>query len=284
MKFAVIIVTYTSPEQTKRMIEQLNNGRFDFYIHLDKKVDIETHRCLFDVPNVYFVQDRIDIKWAGYTTVRAILSSIRQIAASGKKYAFISTISGQDYPIKSAGAIAEFLTQNVGKEFTNYNDFSDWTEAWARVDRYHLTDFTFKGKYALEKLINFLTPKRRFPLKNITLRGKETFWTLSQDCAVWVANYLDANPKLTHFLKYTWGSDEFIFQTLIMNSPFKDNVVNNNLRYINWPPKGDRPNFFVAADFDRIMAADGLFGRKFDLRVDAAIFDLLDQANNKIPV
>jgi len=280
VRFAILIVTYTSPKQTKRLIQSLNNGHFDFYIHLDKKVDIETHRELFNIPNVYFVTDRIDIKWAGYTTVKAALSGIRQIAASGIKYDFVNLITGQDYPIKSADYISNFLSQNIGKEFMLFKDFdTDWTEAQRRVNRYHFTDMTFKGKYAVERLINFVTPRRKFPL-DMHLFGKETFWTLSLDCAVYVANFIDTNPRLRKFLKFTWGSDEFIFQSIIMNSPFKENVVNNNYRYINWPVVGSRPNIFVTGDFDRIMESEGLFGRKFDINTDEKIFDLLDEANS----
>ena len=281
MKFAILIVTYSSPIQTKRLIESLNNGDFDFYIHLDKKIDINTHAELFSIPNVYFVKDRIDIKWAGYTTAEAALSGVRHIAATGIKYDFVSLITGQDYPIKSAAYISDFFAQNIGKEFILYKNFeTEWQEAKARVDRYHFNDFNFFGKHRLEKIVNIITPKRKFPV-DLELVGKETFWNLSLDCAVYVVNYLDANPKLRRFLRYTWGSDEFIFQTIIMGSPYKTNVVNNNYRYINWPEVGSRPNIFVAADFDRIMAADGLFGRKFDINTDEKIFDLLDKANRK---
>ena len=280
MKFAVIIVTYTSPKQTMRLIQSLDNGDFDFYIHLDKKIDLDTHRELFDIPNVFFIKDRVDIKWGGNTTVEATYNSIRQIAKSGKKYDFINLISGQDYPIKSAAYISNFLRKNIGKEFMTFKYFkTDWLEAQARVEKYHLNDYTFKGKTRLEQVLNFVTPKRKFPVDNMELCGQESFWTLSQECATYVVNYIDSNPKLKRFLKYTWGSDEFVFQSVLLNSPYKDRVVNNNLRFINWPPVGSRPNMFVAADFDRSMASDGLFGRKFDLNTDEKIFDLLDEKN-----
>ncbi len=238
---------------------------------------METHRELFDMPHVYFVKDRKDVKWAGYSTVEAALSCIREVAASGIKYEFVNLISGQDYPIKPASYFINFLSQNIGKEFMIYKDFdSGWKE---RVEKYHFTELNFRGKHSLAKIINSVAPKRKFPL-DIKLSGKETFWTFSLDCAVYVANYIDSHKKLAKFLKYTWGSDEFIFQTIILASPFKDKVVNNAYRYINWPPNGgDRPNFFVAADFERIMASDALFGRKFDIKVDEKILDLLDKAN-----
>ncbi len=279
MKFAIIIVTYTSLRQTKRLIERLNNGQFDFYIHLDKKIDIETHRELFDVPNVYFVTNRIDIKWAGYSTAEAALSSIRQIAASGIKYDFVNLITGQDYPIKSVEHISNFLQENIGKEFILYQYFdTEWPEANSRIEKYHFTDMTFSGRHRLEKIVNFFTPKRKFPL-DMRLCGKETFWTLSLDCAVYIVDFIDRNPKLSNFLRYTWGSDEFIYQTIIMNSHFKDKVVNKNYRYIHWPPGSSRPKVLTTEDYEKIIASDSLFGRKFDIDTDENIFNLLDNLN-----
>jgi hypothetical protein len=279
LKAAVLIVTYSSPIQTKRLIDSLNNGSFDFYIHLDKKIDIKTHQALFNIPNVFFIDNRIDIKWAGYTTAMAAMSGVRQIVKSGIHYDFVNLITGQDYPVKSAGYIANFLEKNIGNEFILHRDFeTEWTEAKSRVEKYHFTDLTFKGKYMLQDIVNWLMPKREFPM-DMRLCGKETFWTLSLACAKYVVDVIDANPKLNRFLKYTWGSDEFIFQTIIMSSPFAAKVINKNYRYIDWPPGGARPKLLVTEDFDRIMASDALFGRKFDMHADENILDLLDKAN-----
>jgi hypothetical protein len=68
-----------------------------------------------------------------------------------------------------------------------------------------------------------------------------------------------------------------------MGSPFKDKVVNNNFRFINWPLTGSRPKVFVTEDFDKIMASDALFARKFDINTDENILALLDKANGVFP-
>jgi Core-2/I-Branching enzyme len=279
MKFAVLIITYTSPKQTKRLITSLNNGEFDFYIHLDEKINPETHRELFGLPNVYFVEPRVNIKWGGYTTVEAALSGIRFIAASGIKYDFVNLLTGQDYPIKSAGYISDFLRKNIGSEFILFKKFNtEWMEARSRVENYHFTELPFRSRHLLASIVNRIAPKRKFPV-NLELVGKETFWTLSLACAVYVTSYLDTHPKLRRFLRYTWGSDEFIFQTIIMGSPFKEKVVNHNYRFINWPKTGARPNIFVTDDFEKLMASDALFARKFDINTDENILTLLDKAN-----
>ncbi len=278
MKIAVLIITYTSARQTERMIRCLNNGNFDFYIHLDKKVDMKTHESLLKTPNVYFVKHRVDVKWAGYSTLEAILSGMREIIASGIKYDFVNLVSGQDYPLKSAEKITTFLAQNVGKEFIVYSSFEDWTEAHARVDRYHFTDYRFRGTHALANVVNSVTPRRKFPLK-MKLYGKEMFWTLSLECAAYVTNFIDDHPQLKRFLKFTWAAEEFIFQTVIMNSPYRDRVVNDHYRYIVWPPRAASPRLLVTGDFDDMMASDALFGRKFDINKDENILNLLDKAN-----
>ncbi len=281
MRFAVIIVTYSAVELTKRIIDKLDNGRFDFYIHLDKKVDLSTHAVLKGRQNVFFAQERIDVKWAGFSTTEAALSCLREIKKSGKQYGFVHLITGQDYPIKSADYISRFLENNAGKEFIYYKYFTpDWEEAWARVENYHFTDFRFRGRHSLATLLNTVMPKRKFP-RDMRLCGKETFWSLSQECALYVLDVLDTDHKLRRFLRFCWGSDEFIFQTIIMNSPFKEKVVNNNFRHIVWPKGSARPLTFKSENLPELLASNALFARKFDWGVDNHVFDLLDEANSK---
>lgn len=279
MRFACLIVTYTAAELTIRMIKKLDNGDFDFYIHLDKKVDINTHRELFDMPNVFFVKDRIDVKWAGYTVVQASFNGLKEIRASGKKYEFVNLLSGQDYPLKSADYISKFLSKQVGKQLIKHWDFeTEWDEAFARIHKYHFTDKEFKGRYLLQRIINSIV--KRKPPTDLRFYGtSSTFWTLSPECAYYVMDYIAARPKFERFLKYTWGSDEFIFQTVIMNSHWKDQVHNNNYRYIDWSGGGSHPKLLTTDDYEKIVATDNILGRKFNISIDANVLNLIDEHN-----
>ena len=278
MRSAILIITYTSPAQTKRLIDRLSSGPFDFYVHVDKKIDIATHKIIFDLPNVFPVTKRIDIKWGGYTLVEAIISGIEEIEKSGKAYQFIKLLSGQDYPIKSTRDIAAFFDKNQGKEFLYYESFrTEWPDAMARVEKYHFTDFPFRGRHQIQRLINWVMPKRKLPVA-MELYGKETFWLLSPEVAFYAMNFIKSQPKLQRFMKFTWGCDEFIFHSVILNSKYKDRVVNYNTHFVNWPyPGADRPKFFVAEDLNRILAAEELFARKFNIDIDSKILDLLDE-------
>ena len=276
MRIACLIVTYTSAAQTKRLIERLNNGSFDFYIHLDKKVKMETHAALFDMPNVYFIKHRVDVKWAGYSTVQAAFNGILQITSSGIEYDYIHLISGQDYPIKSAEYIIQELKNNAGKEFLDYKDFeTEWPEAKLRIDKYHFTNLGFAGKHRLEALVNLITPKRKMPVK-MRMYGTSTFWTLSPACALYVVNFIEGNKKLRRFFNFTWGVDEFIFQSVLLNSHYHDVIVNNNYRYVDWSAGGARPKFLKTEDIEKLKASPAFFARKFSIDVDENILDLID--------
>ena len=282
MRFACLIVTYTSAKQTLRLIRKLDNGDFDFYIHLDKKVDIETHRDMFDMPNVFFIKNRLNVKWAGFTVVEASFNGLKEIRESGREYASISLMSGQDYPIKPAKYISEFLAAHAGKQLIKHWDFeTEWDEAYARIFKYHFTDNIFKGRYTIQRLINSLARRRKAPTNMRFYGTNSTFWTISPECAYYVMAHIENDRKLKRFLKYTWGSDEFIFQTVIMNSPYKDDVINNNYRYVDWSGGGAHPKMLLTEDYEKIIATDNIIGRKFNMDIDGNILDLLDKHNSE---
>jgi hypothetical protein len=87
------------------------------------------------------------------------------------------------------------------------------------------------------------------------------------------------------FYRRSFIPDEAFFQTLMMNSRAQGEVMNDDLRAIDWVPDGDiklRPRTFVTADALRLMTSGDLFARKFDAGEDAGIFDLLE-AHLKTP-
>jgi len=281
MRFACLIVTYTSAKQTLRLINKLDNGDFDFYIHLDKKVDMETHRELFDMPNVFFTKKRLNVKWAGYTVVEASFIGLKEIRESGREYAFINLLSGQDYPLKSADYISKFLASQVGKQLIKHWDFeTEWDEAFERIYKYHFTDKVFRGRYLVQRFVNSIVRQRKVPTTMRFYGTSSTFWTLSPDCAYYVMDTIENDHKLVRFLRYTWGSDEFIFQTVIMNSPYRDIVLNNNFRYIDWSGGGSHPKLLKTEDYENIISTDNILGRKFNMDIDENILNLLDKHNS----
>lgn len=276
MKVAHLILTYTNPQQTERMIRKMSHPDFDFYIHVDKKIDIEPYYYLREIGNVRLIEHREDVSWGGYSTVKATFNSIKEICSHGIAYSFINFLSGQDYPLKPAADIAAFFKENVGNEFLSYVDYiNEWDEGQLRYKRYFLSDYLFKGRFLAERLINLFLPERKLPY-GYHPYGKSMFWMLSPEAALYVVSKMEKDRKLRRFFFFSWASDEFIFQTVLMNSHFRDRIVNNNYRYIDWTTGGAHPKVLVTEDFPKLKSSDKLFARKFDVTKDARILDLID--------
>ncbi|MFK5047691.1 hypothetical protein ACI4CD_28700, partial [Klebsiella pneumoniae] len=83
----------------------------------------------------------------------------------------------------------------------------EWPEGLLRASKYYMSDYTFKGSYFIEQLLNLLLPKRK-PPKNMKLYGKSMFWTLTPACLKYVVDFIKSHKDVERFFKFSWASDE----------------------------------------------------------------------------
>jgi hypothetical protein len=278
MRIACIIMAHKQPRQIERLIKRFENFSFDFYIHLDKRTDQRPFLYLAEIPKVQFMQQRVAVRWASAGFVHALLLSMKAILSGKQHYDFISVMSGQDYPIKPPGFLYDTLEKNRNKNFLCYEEEGEWwSHAISRIKKYHFTDFGFPGRYRLQFLMNAVLPERKFPLPYVLYGGPRAMcMSLSTDCAKYVVEFVASNKKLRRFIRYTWGSDEFLIPTIILNSGFRESVVNDNFYYIDWSAGGSSPKTFTREDYPALLKTDKLLARKFDMEQDAVILDMLD--------
>jgi hypothetical protein len=283
MRIAHLIIAHKNPTQLLRLVKRLQDPHFDIYIHIDRKVNICEFQMLKEIPNVFFIERRVLIRWGGNSTLMAIINSMQEVLGKENRYDFINLLSAQDYPLKSSEEIVEFLKANIRYNFISFDVARQskwWREAVARFEKYHLTDVPIKGKYFFQSIINRLAPKRKFP-GHMELYGSEksAWWTVSGECAKFVIQEVTGNRRLRSFLRYCWGTDEFVVATIIMNSPFRHYTYNNNLRYIDWSEGNPNPKILTKEDLPNLKNSNMLFARKFDIDVDHTILDEIDQYN-----
>lgn len=280
MKLAYLILVHNQPQQLKRMIERLSTEGTDFYVHVDRKVSIDEFRATIQLPNVFFVQKREKVHWGAYSIVQATVNGFEEILQSKKEYDFVSLISGQDYPLKNNAAIVDFFKQNSGKAFMEFYSVENvWTEAIPRLRKYFLTNYPFTGSARIELLINKLLPSRKRP-KKIEFVGRSQWFSIGLNHVKYVVDFLKKNKRLVRFFRFTWGSDEFVFQTILYNSPYKEDMVNDNLRYIDWTAGEASPKTFTILDKEALLKSDKMFARKFNSKLDDKILDVLDHQLN----
>lgn len=276
MKIAHLILIHENPLQLKRLIQRLAHPNADFYIHIDLKTDITPFLSL-QSKYVKFIVKRVKVYWGAYSIVQATVNSLEEILISGNKYDYINLMSGQDYPIKSTTDIHHFFRDNPNKAYMHTLSIEhEWQEAIPRVTKYHLSQFTFSGKFTLEKWLNLLLPSRKIP-NNLVAVGRSQWFTITSTHAEYLVNYLQKNKNVKRFFELTWGSDEFVFQTILFNSIHKKDMVNDNLRYIDWSEKKASPKTFTMNDLPTLLNSGKLFARKFNETFDSSIMDELDK-------
>jgi len=278
MRIAHIIMAHKDPDQLFRLINRLQHPDADFFIHVDLKSDIQDFKKVLNLNQTSFIKNRRNCNWGGSSFLMAIISTMTELLSLNKDYSFFNLLSAQDYPLKPVKEIHQYFKKNQDYNFIFYEPLDSvwWESAQLRYKRYHLTDFNFKGRYFVEKVMNTLLPVRQFPM-DVTLYGgcKSAWWTLTQECASYVCNQVNDNKQLTNFLKYCWGTDEFIIPTLIMNSHHETKTKSDNLRYIDWSEGNAHPKLLNSDDFKAIKNSGMLFARKF--KMDDAILDKIDQ-------
>lgn len=315
MKIAYIVLAHKYPEQLIRLIDRLSTEKTSFFVHIDKKTDKKNYQqivsCLSHRTNVYFLK-RHRCYWGDFSIVSATIEGFKEIFNRNISVDWVILLSGQDYPIKSNIEIEDFLCKNKENSFLDYfplpqpepeNLSTKWPNGgFNRINYWHFRllnwRFVFPAKlwfntynYSQVKqdikfriasrlwfaLILWFPIKRKFPKGFKPFAGSQ-FWCLSKECAEYVHNFIQANSAFVNFFKCVDVPDELFFQTIILNSRFKDAVINDSLRYMDWQnPNPSIPAILEKKDFDKLLDSSKLFARKFDAARDIDVLDLIDQ-------
>lgn len=278
MKIAFIILAHKQPAQLKRLLQRLSHPGIDCYVHVDAKCDLSEWKDALSLPQVYAVQQRVKVTWAGWSILQATLNGMQAVMDSRQPYAYITLLSAQDYILKPAGVIYDYLlTRHAsGKQYLNVISDTALAPMMSKMNNYHFVEYNFPGKYKFGNLLTAVMPKRRFPLGYKLFCGS-AWWTLTPDCVQYCLDIESKYPAMRRYFRLSWGSDEFLIQTILMNSDYRDKVTMDNLHYIDWAAGLEHPKTFGPEDLDPLMHSGKLFARKFDMEKSATIMDLIDE-------
>jgi hypothetical protein len=292
MKLAFLILVHRYPQQAIRLVSTLlKEEDATIFIHVDAKSEV-VYKLLknkfSDEKNVIFTAKRYKVYWGSYNQIKATTELMHTAFKFGKHNAY-TLLSGQDFPIKSISTFKEFLSKNPEKEFIPHFPLPN-PETWdgnggmdrmqlywidAKIQRYSYTFGRING--ILHKTHRFLKYKRNL---KFSLYGGGNWFTLSNNAVTYILNYLNENPRYLKRYRYTRCADEIYIQTILMNSPLKNNVVNDDLRYINWTTGPEFPKILRTEDYDVLINSENkFFGRKFDEIIDSVILDKFSTFN-----
>jgi hypothetical protein len=278
LRHAYLIVANGNWGTLNLLIQTLDASETDFFILVDKKVK-EPFAKLIDVhptESKIFELPRIQVNWGGYSQIRAEFLLLEH-ALSGK-YDYYHYLQGSDFPIKNKSAIDGFFSKNSGMEFIQFApenyEFAKWKCAYKHIlieNRFYRNSVLFKaishGFVEIQKCL------RRRNDVDCLYHGSALF-SITHEFASYVVSHED---DIRQRYRKCLAADEVFLQTLIMKSPFKDNVYHfesddGNARYIDWKHRnGSSPKTLDMDDFDILMALPEqyCFARKFsDSNID----------------
>lgn len=276
-KIAHLILAHRSPDQLSQLVNALAYPSHRVYVHVDKKVDIIPFKHQLDAAATTFITRRKRIDWGAYSVVEATLSAMSEIIDNGQ-YDFINLLSGADYPLVKPGVVDYFLNDHLQKSFMEFQHQGTpwWEHTKGRTEKVHLTDYRFRGKHRLQQIINVF-PFKRTPPMGLELVGRSQWFTITARHAAYILHYVEKNPVVVNFFKHTWGPDEFFFQTILFNSQFRDEIINDNLRYIDWSEGAASPKTLTRENYPELASSGKFYARKFDIALDSTILSMLDE-------
>jgi len=282
VRLAYIVLAYKLPSQAIRLVRKLSDDGVTFFVHVDRKTPDDVYdeivTGLRDTPRVEWLTRR-RCYWSGFGIVAAMLEAIDRIAGDPGGFEYTTSLTADTYPLRSNNEIRKYLRSLNGRSVLEHALFPGAGLTGGgldRIERWHWPNVLGHHVSFPNRRVN-VPLKRRFPA-GLQPHSGSGGWCLSWDCVRHIAGFVAANPRFVRFFKHVFAPDESFFQTIVLNSRFADSLVNDDLRYVDWSGPHPLPKTLTTADFDALMAAGDLFARKFDIRRDAEILDLLDQA------
>lgn len=215
------------------------------------------------------------ISWGSFSHLSAVLFLLKQALKSTENegFSFCHIVSGADYPIKNDFSVFEedphiYMTcaplsstshpiqsRYITKHF--FTSLGLLSKTYRRVN--HWVNRSFSGPFLQNERIGHYSVKDVY-------KGM-----------IWASMPMSAAQYVTSFIKTRDGKaflrglrcceipEEVFFQTVFMNSVYRDRVVCDNLRYTSWVFKnGSIPAVLDMDDYERMKSSNSFFCRKVD--------------------
>lgn len=250
------------------------------FIHVDKssnEITPEQVLRLNHISNCTAVSDYA-ICWGSFTHVQAIYELIG-LALADEKVTYMHLITAQDLPVLPL----DELERRFDGERHIYMDYIPPEEQPETVKvRYQYYNWFInknvknKWLWSLQYLTVLLQKIAFVKRKKIGEFGEIykglVYISMPRDAAEYVVAYCGSHPEYLRSLRSCQVPEEFFFQTLFLNSPYKERIVKKELRYMNWERgDGSSPVYLDERDYDAIAGGDYVFARKFDTTISAEL-------------
>ncbi len=277
VKMAYLLLAHKCPRQINIFIEQLlNYGDCDVYIHVDKKAE----RIIPEIQkkeHVFIICEYV-VSWGSFEIPKAAVALMKKAINSGRQYSHYYFGSCQDLLVKKG--LFEYLEKNPDDIYIKIDKIvSNRTRASARYkvrwpkklmirNDWHPYRFIRGGiQFLCQMGIVYRKNTVKIPKDIIFYEGR-TWFIAPSKVIEYIVNYIEENPDFFALWENSLASDLMFFQTIIMNSYFKENVK-DELMYVNFGKlfgTMNHPRNITIEDNKNIEAGNYYCARKFELK------------------
>jgi hypothetical protein len=249
---AFLILAHRGPAQLGRLTRRLLSERTEAFLHIDRRTSARVHaEILAALPADARLRllERVPTPWSRWGPVEATLRALDAIlSASAARHVVL--MSGQDYLLRPADAVVDFLADYEDRSF---------------VASWPLPSPLYGRDGGMPRLLHWhagagrrrlrVPVRRRYPA-GIRPYGGSAFMVLDRASVAAVLEFTRARPDVARFHRRAWAVDEHYIQTALHNSPRSEAAIDENLWHIEWEGAGAKhPRTFRAADAPRLIAA-----------------------------
>lgn len=290
-KHAYLIIANRNFDQLQILLSLLDDYRNDIYILIDKTSAEERISLVCNKSTLYMLPE-IPIYWGDFSQVQAELNLFK--SASSSHYDYYHLISGLDLPLVSQEKLHNFFDSHPHQEFVTYSAIFDSKKLSKRL-RHHLftKHFRIDATNVFTKLFFRIYRKIENFYFDLTTNINKDIKLCSNWCSlddnfvqdlVTDKNISAVKKKFSHgfcvdeiFLSYELSALDYESKVYYPERVHdKPNEIQGNLRYINW--WDGSPYTWRRKDILQLQNAvelGHLFSRKFDIKVDSEIINLI---------
>lgn len=298
MTVCYLILAHKYPELFKKIAQHILNSGGVCVAHIDKKADIDD----FYVEGVSYVRERENVRWAGYSAVKATQKMLAQALKEYPEATHYASITGQCYPVRPLREYADYLArpENLEHSWVSFYALAPGMRNYVLVLYREYKDFEgLLPEGIIRRGVHKVCYKisRLFPRKNLPIQFYQgsAYWTVSRSTALQVMDFLKTptGREVTKIFRSAPMPDEMWMQSILLNIPARENAEawetdgqlapgtkhsenHANHHYIDWSGNGAHPEVLTEKDLPVILESGKWFTRKVEPQASAQLIDALD--------
>jgi hypothetical protein len=284
-----VVISHRNPDQVVRLVRVLREGPSSRVLVRHDARGERLERMQIEAAGGEPLEDRIKMRWGGWSQLKLLLACLRE-AAERHDPDWTLILSGQDYPLRPLADIEADLDASAAdarlgsvRQVETRRPAAGDDEFFLRCRyRHYARPRVFPSSlprsirplaYARE-LPPLIGVRRTVPAP-LTFFASADWLTLGRAGIRAVLAASEHRRLMRHFRRVAVPSESFFASVLLADPSLI--VDRDDRRFASFAHGAAHPDTLTSKDYDRLLASGADFARKFDVRAEPHVLDMLDE-------